>query len=389
MSIFQRNPLHAHHFSGDQTPLEPMHQGCDGGFAKWPPVATEINILGYVQSTEQPFYSHDIGRTFTLNGRIYKMNGDTFCNDAGVSSNTYQIIPNRKKPTEAFFISAKRDGYVNPLIDVNDEEVQYLRLPQNKNKRMAFWCFGGVVEFSPGLGWAWYQKTIISMHNGSQELIGVGLARISCDADRLSGELSSVRMPGLMFLIGEPLFGSFSALLHDDTVYLWGQKDNDVFLARVPKSNCHQRQLYQFWNGREYTSDMTAAASVLQDYQQGQFFRSNMFGPRFPWVFVGCTRYADNQVMMGAASTLEGPWDPHSLFQAECIKQRYGYQYCMYAHVWANDLSKPKLLLSWCDPWPGGVIAAKVHFATEASFYWVDIPLYRPSGRFYNISVGE
>ncbi|KAI4241327.1 MAG: hypothetical protein L6R40_004633 [Gallowayella cf. fulva] len=70
--------------------------------------------------------------------RIYKLNGDTFCNDAGISSNTYQIIPEPKKPTEALFLTTKPNGYVEPLITINDEEEQYLNLLQNTHKRMAF-----------------------------------------------------------------------------------------------------------------------------------------------------------------------------------------------------------------------------------------------------------
>ncbi|KAL8731889.1 MAG: hypothetical protein Q9166_003173 [cf. Caloplaca sp. 2 TL-2023] len=381
MSLFQRNPIHAHHSSGNQTPLSPAQQGWDEGHAKWPPQVARVEVLGYMQSPTQPFYSHDIGRSFLLDGRIYKFNGDTFCNNAGLSSNTYQLIPNHKKPTEAYFVETELNGYVQPLIKNDPEEELYLSLPQNQFKRIAFWCFGGVIEFSPGLGWVWYQKFIVGVDTGIYELCGVGIARISHDKNRLSGELSSARMPGLMFEPGEPLFGSFSTLLVDDMAYLWGQKDTDVFLARVPKSCCQHRHLYQYWNGKDYTSNISQSAPVLQDYQQGQFFRSDMFGPRFGCVFVGCTKWADNQVMMGVASRLEGPWDVVPIVHTIGIKDNITYRYCMYPHPWANEVSKAKLLVSWCDRWPGGVIAAKVRFATEGIAYWTHITLCGCSDR--------
>ncbi|KAL8890660.1 MAG: hypothetical protein Q9215_002241 [Flavoplaca cf. flavocitrina] len=271
------SPL-SQHFSGTQTTLSTTQRGRDNGYAKWPPVVERVDNLGYIEVPDQPFYSHDIGRSSELGGRIYYLNGDTMCNDAGIASNSYQLVLDRKRATEARYLSIDKEGFVEPLIDKDEEETHYLSLPENKTKRVAFWCFGGIVEISPGLGWVWYQKYFIDHSDNSHDLVGVGLARISQDkhAYGIAGQLSSARMPGLMFRINEPLFGSFCTLVDGDMVYLWGQKDSDIFLARVPKANCQHRHMYQYWNGSAYISQITEAASILRDFQHGQFFQSDL-----------------------------------------------------------------------------------------------------------------
>ena len=364
------------HFSGTQTTLSTTQRGRDNGYAKWPPVVERVDNLGYIELPDQPFYSHDIGRSSELGGRIYYLNGDTMCNDAGIASNSYQLVLDRKRATEARYLSIDKEGFVEPLIDKDEEETHYLSLPENKTKRVAFWCFGGIVEISPGLGWVWYQKYFIDHSDNSHDLVGIGLARISQDkhAYGIAGQLSSARMPGLMFLINEPLFGSFCTLVDGDMVYLWGQKDSDIFLARVPKANCQHRHMYQYWNGSAYISQITEAASILRDFQHGQFFQSDLFGPHL-WMFIGCTRWADSQVMIGMSCRLEGPWDMHPIHLATGIKDPVNYRYCIYPHPWATNMAKGKLLVTWCDHWPGGVIAAKIRFATVSSNHWAHIPL--------------
>lgn len=358
MSLFQSSKR-----SGTQ-PVVPIQHGSHDGHSIWldqGPQVENVNLLGYVDTPGRPFYSRDIGRSFSLDGHIYLMYGDTFCNDAGISSNTYQIVPDRSRPRDAYYLSHDTNGYVYPLIKLDGEELCYLNKPENVGKRIAFWCFGGVVEITNGVGWIWYQKHIIS-HNGGSVLAGVGIARISRDRNTRAGELSSARMPGMMFKPDEPLFGSFSALREGNMVYLWGQIGTDVFLARAEKEVCQQRHQYRFWNGREYVMNIRDATPVLQDFQQGQVFKSNLFGGRLPWQFVGVTKFGDSMVMLGCASRLEGPWDVRPLFRATGIKQPHAYQYCIYSHPWFDEHSTDRLLVSWCDPWPGGVIMAEVRF---------------------------
>lgn len=363
--------------SGPRIPIDPIQHGYNNIYAKWTsdgPTVDHFEVLGYVDAPNQDCFSRDIGRSFHLNGRTYYIFGDTFCNSAGLVSNSVQVIPDRSRPRIAYYIATDGTGRVPPLIDIDADERQYLTDPGNEAKRIAFWCFGGIVEVTQGIGWTWYQKHIITK-GGGDELAGVGVARICHTKDRLSGELSCTRMPGLIFDKDMPLFGSFSTLLEDDMVYLWGQRGADICLARVYKENCHLLYRYEFWNGKEYVFQIDGATPVLQDFQQGQIFKSELFGPSLPWVFIGVTRWADSMVMIGVASRVEGPWDIRPLFKAQGINNPNSYQYCMYPHPWATDQRTGQLLLSWCDPWPGGVIVAKVTLNSDARIHWATLIL--------------
>ncbi|KAL8701961.1 MAG: hypothetical protein Q9201_004637 [Fulgogasparrea decipioides] len=347
------------------SPTALVEYGYEPGHVKWPPKVIGETPLGYVHAQSQHFYSRDIGRSSQFAGRVYYFFGDTFCNNAGVSSNTYQVVPDLGMPAQAVYPAMDPNGFVPPLIDMTSEERAEMQRPENEGKRLAFWSFGGVIEVSAGLGWTWYQKFVI--HPGTPDkLVGVGVARISLDKDKVNGTLSAARMPdGLMFYPVEPLFGSFSSLLVGGEVYLWGQIDADVFLARVPKENCQQRHMYQYWDGKEYVSDITQVKSVLQDFQQGQFFESDLFGPRFPWVFVGVTKYGDSKVMLGKAPRVEGPWDVHPIFEAYGIIRPDAFRYCIYPHPWGAKAAEGKLMVSWSEHWHGGVIATKLHLEKD------------------------
>ncbi|KAL8903074.1 MAG: hypothetical protein Q9207_004169 [Kuettlingeria erythrocarpa] len=42
-----------------------------------------------------------------------------------------------------------------------------------------------------------------------------------------------------------------------------------------------------------------------------------------------------------------------------------GYQYCVYAHLWAAERTTNNLLVLWSDHWPGGVIFARFKFESR------------------------
>ncbi|KAL8637667.1 MAG: hypothetical protein Q9228_005082 [Teloschistes exilis] len=364
LSCFPKKPA-------PQTPPTPtftIQSGIEEGCAAWPPRVVDTRHLGYINAKDTYFYSQDIGRSFRLGGHTYIMFGDTFCNDYGISDNTYKIIPDPTTPTQAFYLSGEHNGYIHPLIEPTRAETEWLALPENLGVRLAFWCYGGVVEFGDGIGWTWYQKYVVDTTTGVLDLIGVGLARLSVSKSGEKGELSAARMPGLMFerAEGHPLFGSFSTLLADEWVYLWGQTGTDVFLARVHKDDCQFRHKYAYWNGSAYTGDITKSAPVLQDYQQGQFFESSspaLFGQRLPWCFVGVTKWGDSMAMMGAASRVEGPWDVRPLVHAYGIKVPEGYRYCVYPHPLLSSGGRGRVMVSWSENWPGGVIAVELKLA--------------------------
>lgn len=94
---------------------------------------------------------------------------------------------------------------------------------------------------------------------------------------------------------------------------------------------------------------------TFTDVLYGAVIKSLLFGARKDWVFVGCSRQADNQVMMGAAARLEGPWE----LTKTC---KVGGTDCIYPHPWVYDDAQGELMVSWSEGKPGGVAAGRLSF---------------------------
>lgn len=328
--------------------------------AEYPPVVETHPVpSGYLQDINRIGYSRDIGRSSFFAGHYYYLFGDTFCKNrhgeyVGVTGNTIAIVPDNRFPLDSQYLSIQPDGMVDPFLTLNEDET----LLQQNGVRVALWPFGGIVETAPEVGWIWYQKLVL-YPNDYQNYHGVGIARISKAASP-RGQLSTFRVGSLIFGADEPRFGSFSALLHEDFVYLWGDYKGSIVLARVNRYLLTSRNSYKYWDGEQYGDRWQDSRPVLQDMQHGNFFRSTLFGTERPWCFVGCSKFADSVVMMGAEASLEGPWSLTPLFRADGIGQPGGYRYCIYAHPWALDPSRGDLLVTWSENWPGGVVGANV-----------------------------
>lgn len=326
--------------------------------ACYPPVVVNLENLGYLTDVNQNRYSRDIGRSSVLAGRCYYVFGDTFSFDngrfVGSQSNTAAIMRDRAHPVATEYLEFEPNGNAEALLQLNNQEKLEM---QEINKRIAFWMFGGIVETTPGVGFVWYQK--VELRGVVSDFCGVGIARVSLK-DPL-GQLESYRVPGLLFASHEPRIGSFSSLVEGAFIYLWGDHNSDIILARVPKQLPTTRSAYKFWNGQKYVAEWTAAVPVMKDMQHGAFFKSTLFGSERPWVFVGCSKWGDSLVLLAAENTLEGPWKEFSsLGQASGINHPNGYMYCMYPHPWAYEASDGELLVTWAEHWPGEVVAAKI-----------------------------
>ena len=329
--------------------------------AVYPPVIESVKVLGYVMDRNGIGYSRDIGRSFTFGGRCYYIFGDTFCKNqhgdfVGVQSNTAALVESPAEPLNSAYLSIQEDGMVDALIPLTGDE---LCLGKREEVRVTLWAFGGLVEVSPGLGYIWYEKGEEYEQGGSKEC-GVGLARVTIDLT--SGQLYTVRYNNLMFDVDEPRVGTFSTILHEDFIYLWGHHGSDVILARVPRDSPWRRDMYTFWDGKGYVPWWQAAVPVLKDVQHGAIINSSLFGNDRPWVFIGCTKWADSKVMIGAAAHLQGPWELTPVWQATGIDYPQEYMYCMYPHQWAFAEEDGELMVTWSEAWPGNVIAAKLKF---------------------------
>lgn len=353
--------------------------------ACYPPSVESVEILGYVKDFNNIGYSRDIGRSSILGGYPYFVFGDTFNKNnkdqfVGLSTNTAAFVPDRGDPLRTEYMDIQENGKVNEFIPLNESE----RGLTEKNVRVMLWAFGGIAETVPNVGWTYYQVAEIDPNCQDQGIHkqpdcpnhywGVGIARVSVNKpgrlqvtrlenlvhESRTNRLSDTRCKDLIFNHLEPRFGSFSCLVHNEHIYLWGDLESKIYLARVNKFSATLIHKYEYWDGSEYVKDMRKAIPVLEDVQHGAIVHSGIFGRDRPWIFVGCTKWADSQVMIGAAGCLEGPWMLTPLFTAGGLDRPAPYMYCMYPHPWAFNEEDGELLITWSEHWPGGVVGARV-----------------------------
>ncbi|KAI9672372.1 MAG: hypothetical protein M1817_003394 [Caeruleum heppii] len=338
-------------------------------YAKFPPKVISCEKLGYIQDANGVGYSRDVGRSSVVNNRVFYQFGDTFCkNDhgdfVGIVSHTCARVVLPTHPLHTEYYKIEPSGLVQCFIPLTEREKEFDRQGTAQGTRTTLWSFGGIAEDGPGAdkGWCWFEKGS-AYKDGSLQRHGTGIARVYFDEDH--GRLAARRpKEGPLFVNDEPSFGTFSTLLEDGWVYLWGTRAGEIFLARVRPLYALRRETYEYWNGYGYVADCGAAKPVLKDMQQGAIYRTKLFHWKLGYThaFIGVNRFGDSKVMMGLATRLEGPYEMFPIADATGINERGGYMYCMYPHPWAFKEEDGELMVTWSEHWPGGVIGAKLKF---------------------------
>ena len=300
--------------------------------AVYPPEVIDIGHVDHVHDTSGTYYSRDIGRSSVIGGRVFYQFGDTFCHDDQdlpvIVSNTTAVVEDLQNPFRTSYTSFMPNGVVKPLLELNDEERAHEEETKNQEyrARITLWQFGGIVETDPGKGLLWYEKRELYWDKDIDEgkHIGIGIADVYVDAD---GNIKADRREGLLFGEDEPLFGNVAAIVDGEFVYLMGNREKDIILARVPKEEAGNRDAYRYvifqrftvhrknanlpcsryWSGIFYEEDISNATAILWSFQSACFFRSDIFGAQLPWVMVGVSSFCDSMIQVGAAERLEGP----------------------------------------------------------------------------------
>ena len=375
------------------------------GYAAYPPAVEHAEILGYVNDSSGIFQSRDIGVPFQLAGRTYLIFGDTFYHDSsnefmGLVSNTAAMVRNPSQPTDTTYeyretkqkgqvqtfiplTEAEKDlekkgdksrfffGAINPFAEKNKtlagipgakDKLKKLGEHFCKKTRVALWPFGGLVELEDKTARVWFAKCVF---NGDKEkYIGTGVVKVIANYCQ-GGFFMERSYDEVTFGPDEPRVGTFASIADGEYIYLYGDNGhNDIVLARIKKTtNMLDKNMYTYWNGKEYVSDPKAAITIFANMCQGAVVRSKLFGSDKPFLFVGVQGTADSKVLMAASATLEGPWLPRSVYEAKGIQKKDGFMYCVYPHIWASNEEKAELVVSWSEGYPGGVVMARLTLA--------------------------
>lgn len=338
------------------------------GTAIYPPVLENVEVLGYIKDKSGIVYSRDIGCSTSIHDEVYFIFGDTVCKDSagkfiGTASNTIAYVEDRNNPLESEYREVFDDGKVKAFVPLDEKEIRFER--DNEGARIVFRMFGGTVDIGV-LGVVWFQK-IVKYENGEENYRGIGQARLSTYSDcRILVE----RLPSLLFGPNEPRIASFSSLFYQGHVYLWSDHpDGQIILARVGRYETAFRDRYEYWSGSDWVPRWHDAVPVLHDIQHGAIIHTNLFGKDKPFVFVGVNKQAESMVQIGAAAEVQGPFDLTAICNARGIdhdkEDKPGIYPHIYPHLWASNVPKRELMVTWSESPPGGVIAAKLRFKID------------------------
>ncbi|CAD6568113.1 MAG: hypothetical protein ASARMPREDX12_001069 [Alectoria sarmentosa] len=347
-----------------ETGTDDRDHDADIGPAIYPPVLENIEILGYLKDKNGISYSRDIGRSASIHDEVYFIFGETFCKDsaggsAGTTSNTIAYVEDRANFLESEYREISEDGKVKAFVPLNDNEIRFEK--ENKGARVVFCMSGGIVDIGV-VGVVWFQ-ILIKYEDSEESYSGIGQARLSTYSD---GRILVARLGPLLFGPDEPRIGSFSTLLYKGHVYLWSARpDGQIILARVEQYETALRDGYEYWSGSGWVPGWHEAVPVLHDVQQGAIIYTKMFGRDKPFVFVGVNERGDSMIQIGAAAEVQGPFDLTAVCKATGIDYDKKYKYCIYPHLFASNIPKRELMVTWSEHSPGGVIAAKLKFKVD------------------------
>ncbi|CAN5858111.1 hypothetical protein BH11MYX3_BH11MYX3_26980 [soil metagenome] len=243
----------------------------------------------------------DGGMSGVLGGRALWSFGDTFLTEHNHidSSSVLSATSGWSPPADPLAITHGMNG-AEPaqLIPYTPEEIT-----ANQTDALngyALWP-GPLLDIGEATGVIAYQR--IKRTSGSGfESIGVGTARITVDA------AAATRTPGLIFAPPEPLFVPHVVL--DGFAYAFscdkrGFLDFACKLGRVPKAQVERRSAYQFFNGSDWTSDITQATYVINQTSVAPSISYSVHLGKY--LAVSC-KVLSSTVLLRTADRIEGPW---------------------------------------------------------------------------------
>ncbi|RPB03060.1 hypothetical protein L873DRAFT_275174 [Choiromyces venosus 120613-1] len=281
--------------------------------------------------------------------------------------------------------------------------------------------FNSVVQI-PGrdYGVVWFLKMMSGGRgDNGDRFCGVGVAEVRID-DKEGGGGGGIiceRREEMIFNASGPRWGDISTVIHGDYIYLYGTgtptsphdgaytsplshhpsspttlssapMNVPIHLCRVPyrnRSYWHAGN-YKYWNGDSFLSFSSLSpshshqrakppeyTSVMQNFQSGTVFHSNMFSERGQFIFIGLERSptalrSGARVKMSVADEPTGPWFGEiTLLDLNTVDRGHpGMKFGVHVHTFASNPALGEILFSWSEPWPGGVEMARVKFAQSS-----------------------
>ena len=321
---------------------------CAGAGCVDPPRAVEVVSTRDVGTMGKPATTatRDSGESVLVGGKVLWTFGDTFfspksADGVNFRTNTAALAD----PSNPLVVSEPLDASGAPFaaLDHTAEETAYNAARDPTKDRIALW-FGGLVPEGAG-ALAFYLKLVVRP-DLDYTYLGVGTARFA------AGQTKGTRMPGLLFdyAKGEPRFER--PMLHEGTVYLYGERPGrqGVFgVAKAPLARATERAAYTFWNGTAWTASVAETATVFDGIPGQMSAAWNPYLGRFMAVYMNVPA---QKVVYRTAARPEGPWSaPADLFTP--LRAETGFAYAAMEHPHLRKEGGKTLFVTYYRPMAG------------------------------------
>ncbi len=251
----------------------------------------------------------DGGMSGVLGGKLLWTFGDTFLTEHTTIDNSSVLSATSGWSTASdplALVHNQDGGQPAQLIPYTPEEIAANQADALNG--YALWP-GPLIDVGEPTGVIAFQR-IKRTSGGGFESIGVGTARIGADA------ASASRTTTLLFAPPEQLFVPHVVI--DGFAYAFscekrGFLDFACKLGRAPKAQVEVRAAYEFFDGSEWTSDITRATYVINQTSVAPSISYNVHLGKY--LAVSC-KVLSSTVLLRTADRVEGPWGEPTQIEA-------------------------------------------------------------------------
>lgn len=340
--------------------------------AQLPPQIASIKILGNLTDETGADYRGANGRSSMVGGNVYfALNKDPI--DAGVSNaatgfphNSVAIVTDPENNPLGMDTSVRDpDGVARPIMPLINIERKHIN---DFGDSLLLYLSGGMCESNSGSGHAyvWCERWMRGQHNkGATKEVYVGTALGIVKLDSKTGSIVGKRLclREIIFDRDEPSFGTFCAVEDENCFYTFGKQGEHVYLARVAKWTPTQPELYETWDGYQFSEYRRRIAPIFSGYSHGTVFRTRMFGNSYKWAFIGLSERGERTVDIGLATNIWGPYKMSEIMNPRMLPPNHEMTRSLFVHTWAFKEEQGQVMITWNDGNTGKIVGAKLQFA--------------------------
>lgn len=322
--------------------------GCTGARCDDAVPAAEVASTRDLGTVSKPATTatRDGGESVLVGGKVLWTFGDTFFSPKSVDGVNFRTSTAAlADPSTPLAVTEPLDANGAPYAALphTADEIAYNSTRDPTKDRIALW-FGGLVP-DGGDALAFYLKLIVKP-DLDYTYLGIGTARFA------AGQTTGTRTPGLLFdyTKGEPRFER--PMLHDGTVYLYGElsgRQGQFGVAKAPLAQATVRSAYTFWNGTAWTADVTKTVPVI-DGIPGQM--SAAWNPHLGAFLAVNTDVPSQTVVARTAARPEGPWGNRTTLLTQ-QPSASGFGYAGQEHVGLRKANGKVLFVTYYRNLPG------------------------------------